>query len=125
MPRNMSFALTTEQVRYKVKTVTRRLGWKNLKVGDIVQPVVKCMGLKKGEKVEKIGGPIKVVSVRREPLNAILDENDASYGWNETIKEGFQRTFYERPYEFVKFFCSTHNGCDGDTEITRIEFRYL
>ena len=52
MPRNMSFSLTTDQVRNRTKTVTRRLGWwKNkhgkrlLQVGDIVNACVKCMGL--------------------------------------------------------------------------------
>jgi len=28
MPRNMSFMLTTEQIKNRTKTVTRRLGWK-------------------------------------------------------------------------------------------------
>jgi hypothetical protein len=56
--RNISFALTTAQVRARTKTVTRRVGWTFLKPGDLLQPVVKCRGLKKGERVEKIGGPI-------------------------------------------------------------------
>jgi len=29
------------------------------------------------------------------------------------------------PAEFVAFFCSTHRGCGPDTEVTRIEWRYL
>ena len=45
MPRNMSFMLTTEQVRNKTKTVTRRLGWWFLKPGEIVNAVEKGMGL--------------------------------------------------------------------------------
>jgi len=49
--RNMSFAMTTKQVRNQTKTVTRRFGWWFLKAGDIVQPVEKAMGLKKGEKI--------------------------------------------------------------------------
>ena len=48
----MSFALTTEQVRNRTKTVTRRLGWATAKAGDIVQPIVKGQGLKKGERVD-------------------------------------------------------------------------
>lgn len=36
MPKNMSFMLTTERVRNKTKTVTRRLGWQNLKRGEII-----------------------------------------------------------------------------------------
>jgi len=36
MPRNISFALTTQQVRNRTKTVTRRAGWLFLKAGDIL-----------------------------------------------------------------------------------------
>ena len=46
MPRNMSFALTTEQVRRREKTVTRRRGWWFLKPGDIVTAVKKARGLR-------------------------------------------------------------------------------
>ncbi len=53
----MSFRLTAEQMRARTKTVTRRLGWSSLKPGDIVQPVEKAQGLRKGEKVVKSGGP--------------------------------------------------------------------
>jgi hypothetical protein len=60
MPRNISFALTTDQVRSRTKTVTRRLGWKDLKPGTLLQPVVKAQGIPKGGKVEKIGGLIRV-----------------------------------------------------------------
>ena len=54
MARNMSFAITTSQVRDRSKTVTRRLGWRFLKRGDVVCAVVKNMGLKKGEKVQRL-----------------------------------------------------------------------
>jgi hypothetical protein len=64
----MSFALTTEQVRNRTKTVTRRVGWRFAKVGDVVQPVVKAQGLKKGEHPQPIGGPIRFVAVDRERL---------------------------------------------------------
>ena len=47
MPRNMSFAMTTEQIRARTKTVTRRFGWWFLKAGDQVWAVEKAMGLKK------------------------------------------------------------------------------
>jgi hypothetical protein len=45
--RSMSFALTTDQVRARTKTVTRRLGWTFLKAGDRIRAVVRCHG--KGE----------------------------------------------------------------------------
>jgi hypothetical protein len=117
--RNMSFALTTEQVKARTKTVTRRLGWKNAKRGDVIQPVVKGMGLKKGEKVERIGGPIRIVCVTREPLNAM--HNEQLYGLREASREGFPHLTGK---QFVAFFCE-HNGCTPDTEVTRIEFEYV
>lgn len=54
MPRNMSFSITTDQVRNREKNVTRRNGWWFLKSGDIVNAVEKTMGLKKGEKIKRI-----------------------------------------------------------------------
>jgi len=50
----MSFSVTTEQIRARIKTVTRRMGWTFLRPGEQIQVVVKCCGLKKGEKVEPI-----------------------------------------------------------------------
>lgn len=115
----MSFALTTAQVRARTKTVTRRLGWRKLQVGTLLQPVVKGMGLKKGEKAERIGGPIRVVSVRLEPLNAMNDE--VRYGLRETAREGFPHLTGK---QFAAMFCE-HNGCTTQAEVTRIEFEYV
>ena len=120
--RNMSFALTTEQVRNQTKTVTRRLGWKTLKPGTLIQPVVKGMGLGKGGKVEKIGGPIRVVSVRLESLDSIRAADViAGYGAPEVVREGFQLMTAQ---EFVAMFCR-HNKCGPSTAVTRIEFKYV
>lgn len=118
--RNISFALTTDQVRKQTKTVTRRLGWKTLKAGTLLQPVVKGMGLKKGETVERIGGPIEVVDVWRGPLERMCGHEDFAAS-DEARLEGFPQMCSE---EFVAFFCKA-NGCAPDTEVTRIEFRYL
>lgn len=112
MPRNMSFAMTTEQFKAKTKTVTRRLGWWFLKPGDIVMGVEKAMGLKKGEKIVKLG-LIKIKSTRREPLYFINQE--------DVIKEGFPDW---TPKDFMKFICD-HHKCDVDIEVNRIEFEYL
>lgn len=51
--RNISFALTTEQIRNQTKTVTRRVGWANLKPGTLLQPIEKGQGLKKGDRARK------------------------------------------------------------------------
>jgi hypothetical protein len=111
--RNISFMLTTQQVRDRTKTVTRRLGWASLKPGDLLRGVEKAMGLKKGEKVRPIA-TIRVVSVRSEPLSVMLSEAD--YGIAECIKEGFgDHLSLRRPREFAQFFCASHRGCTLDT----------
>lgn len=115
--RNISFSLTTQQFRDRTKTVTRRNGWRNLSTGDDLMACVKCMGLKKGEKVEGLGA-IRVTSVRREPLRRMLD--DVEYGHVECHREGFPDM---TPREFVDFYCQA-NRCTPDEEVTRIEFAY-
>jgi hypothetical protein len=117
--RNISFALTTPQILAATKHITRRLGWLTLKPGDLLRPVRKCMGLKKGEKPEVLRGPICVVSIRREPLRAMTD--DLNYGQAECKREGFPDM---TPAEFVTMFCKSHKGCTPDTEVTRIAFAY-
>ena len=114
MPRNMSFMLTTEQIRNRTKTVTRRLGWKFLKVGDVVNACVKCQGIPKGESIEKIC-QIRIRDVRREPLNAMIRNDD------EAAREGFPNL---TAVSFVAMFC-VEMGCDPVDEVTRIEFEYL
>ena len=118
--RNMSFALTTEQVRNRTKTVTRRLGWSTLTPGTLLQPVVKGMGLKKGERVEKIGGPIRVLSVTGEWMSDFRQRPDAA---DECRREGFPSM---TPQEFYVFFRRTHPdpGAD-DLRVNRIEFEYV
>ena len=118
--RNMSFALTTEQIRDRSKTVTRRIGWSNLKAGDMVQPVKKCMGLKPGEKIELLCGPLRVVSVRRESLWKMWQEPE--YGDAECKREGFPSM---TPMDFIDMFCALHKGCNRGSEVTRIEFEYV
>lgn len=120
--RNMSFMLTTDQIRNRTKSVTRRLGWKNVKPGELIQAVVKGQGIKKGEKVEKLA-IIRVKASRQEAIQALLD--DRSYGRVECAREGFLDSAYADPYEFVRFFCRSHNRCTPETVVTRIEFEYI
>lgn len=117
MPRNISFALTTKQFLDRSKDVTRRLGWKNLKAGDILCGCRKCMGFKPGEKVERLG-LIRVVSARREPLTSMWLE---PYGTREAAREGFPEL---SGAEFVLMFCKSM-GNDESIEVTRIEYEYL
>jgi len=112
MPRNISFALTTDQIRNRAKTVTRRRGWRFVEVGDVLNACVKCMGLQPGEKIERLC-QIRVTSVRREPLREITRE--------DCVAEGFPGM---SPVEFVDMFCG-HMGGRLSQEVTRIEFEYL
>lgn len=121
--RLMSFALTEQQILDHTKTVTRRLGWLYLKRGDLVRPVRKCMGLKRGARPVVLREPLLIEDVRREPLRAMLDDLD--YGFAECVREGFgQHPDYRWPSAFVDMFCVTHRGCTPETVITRIEFSY-
>jgi len=123
--RNISASLTKKQFYQSVelvrrglapvKDVTRRNGWRNLKVGERLHVCEKCQGLKKGEKPVKIC-VIEVVKATREPLNDIVLHAD------DCAREGFPK-FNGR--QFVEFFCMTHKNCTPETEITRIEFKYI
>ena len=110
--RNMSFTMTTNAVLEQRKTVTRRFGWRNLKPGELVQPVRKAMGLRKGERVERLGPPIRIKSVRREPLNAITYE--------DVEREGFPGWM---PAQFVDMLCRQYRIAP-DAICNRIEFEY-
>lgn len=119
MPRNMSFMLTTAQIRDRTKTVTRRLGWHTIKRGDKLVACKKCMGLKKGETVERLA-TLHVIDVRHEPLDTLL--SDPHYGAVELSREGFPGM---TPSEFVRMFCQHNNGCGPGVMVTRIEFVYV
>lgn len=110
--RNMSFALTERQVRDGTKTVTRRLGWWFLRPGDVVMACVKCQGLRKGEKVERIR-PIRIVSTRPEELWDITPE--------EVVREGFPDFTVK---DFLEMFCRANPRLTYDP-VNRIEFEYV
>lgn len=111
--RAMSFKLTTDQMRRATKTVTRRLGWEQLRVGEQISACVQCMGLKRGQHREEIG-VIEITAITREPLDAITKA--------DCIAEGFPKL---NPPQFVAMFCDHHPGCTPATIVTRIEFKHL
>jgi len=113
--RNISFSMTTEAFRRREKTVTRRLGWWSLKPGDLLQGCEKCQGLKKGEKVVKMG-VIRVVSAEPEHLGSM-----AMHDPGETAREGFPDMTCE---QFVDMFCKA-NACGPGITVNRIEFEYV
>jgi len=116
--RNMSFALTPNQYKSGLKTVTRRNGWKFAKPGQICRGVNKVMGFKRGEKPVEYGQHVFLDS-RFEPLRRLIDV--PKYGEIEMVLEGFPGT---PPEEFVEMYCK-HNKVTPETEVNRIEFRRL
>lgn len=116
--RNMSFALTTPQMRARMKTVTRRLGWLFLKEDELVKACVKCMGLRPGETISKIC-VIRVLSVRIEPLDTM--EKRVAYGMKEATLEGFPHLTGKG---FVDMFVE-HMRCQRDHDVTRIAFEFI
>lgn len=114
MPRNMSFALTTQQIRDRTKTVTRRFGWWNLKPGQIINAVEKSMGIKKGEKINVLC-QIRIVSTRQEPLSDMADEDCA--------REGFPH--FKDKWEFIAMLIEHYNLDHANVPVNRIEFEYI
>jgi hypothetical protein len=113
----MSFSLTTEAILNRTKTVTRRLGWSNLKPGEEFSACKKCMGLKAGEKIERLA-VLRCVTNTPEPLHLMFD---SKYGAEEAIREGFPQM---TGTEFVDMFCS-HMRVTHDATVHRIEFEYV
>jgi len=109
--------MTTEQIRNRTKTVTRRKGWRQLQCGTILNACRKCMGLRPGETIEKLA-TIRVVDVQREPLDLMMSPG---YGDGECRMEGFPKM---KGPEFVEMFVK-HMGGTSDQEVTRIEFEYV
>jgi len=81
-------------------------------VGERLTLCRKVMGRRRDEPLVRIVD-VEVIDVRRE-LAAITADDVALEGLAPMT-----------PAEFVEFFCSTHKGCTPDTEVTRIEWRYL
>lgn len=108
--KHISFAMTIDAFVSGQKDVTRRSGWRTLEPGDRLMAVEKAMGLKKGEKMQKLG-EIEVVDVRREPLDSITAEDVAREGYPDMSQA-----------EFVAKFCKA-NKCFPDAAVTRIEFK--
>lgn len=112
MPRLMSFALTTRQMKAETKTVTRRKGWANLKPGELFWAVEKAMGLKPGEKVKRLK-LCRCLSNRPEPLDAITRADVAREGFPELS-----------PGDFVAMFRVHMVGPTGQV-VNRIEFEFV
>lgn len=128
----MSFSLTTDAYRDGSKTITRRDGWWKLKPGDVFMGCVKCMGLRKGEKVQKIHAG-RVVSTRPEMLGWLLEMDGPHYTYDEACEEVAREGFAGRdPEWFVEFYLRDFSlgyvalrEKAGATEVNRIEFEHV
>lgn len=109
---NISFMLTEPQILDRSKTETRRLGWLDLKVGQILQGVHKGQGLKPGEHPRHLAW-IQVLSAHQEHLSEITFAGVAA--------EGFPG---KSVAWFVAFFAKA-NRCTNDELVTVIRFRYV
>lgn len=109
MPRAMSFMLTQQQVLDGTKTQTRRMGWVELREGDVLHAVRKAMGLRRGEHQQSLG-LIRVRRVRRERLDTISAE--------DVRREGFPGM---TPAAFIELFCKA-NKCPPTAMVTVIDF---
>lgn len=119
--RNISFALTTEQIRRREKTVTRRKGawWaKVLRPGTLLCAVEKSQGIKKGELVRLC--VIRVTGATVEPLSEVgVRFHDAMQ--TESAREGFPELDARG---FVEMFCREMR-CKPDQVVTRIAFEFV
>lgn len=113
MPRLMSVAFTEEAVRRRAKTVTRRKGWTFLVPGERITLCRKVMGRKAGEPLVRITD-VEVVSVQREPLERITEE--------EVAREGFPGMSRD---EFMRRFFVEAQGIQPSEQVTRIEWIYV
>lgn len=110
-PLNMAFGTLSPQVRSGTKTVTRRIGWGNLKAGSVLWAVEKTKP-QNGDRIRRIC-QIEIVSIRKEILCDIQPE--------DVKKEGFEGMTTD---EFVRLFCKT-NKCKPEQIINRIEFKMV
>lgn len=134
MSRLLSVSLTEQAVVERRKTVTRRLGWWEDKRGRrLVLPgheltlCRKVMGRKPGEPLVRLA-QVGVLDVRREPLDAITDEDVAREGFDRDHPGPFIINDTARPFTpsewFVRWYADAMRIAT-DHPVTRIEWEYL
>lgn len=111
--RLMSFALTTQQMRQETKFETRRIGWKNARIGDRIIAIEKGQGIPKGGRVVPIG-VIELVWVHREILGAV--DRPAC------IREGFPNMMV---WEFLEMFGKGRRDINEATRVTVLRFFHV
>lgn len=118
--RRISFNLTQAQVLDRTKTVTRRLGWNNLRVGERLLGVDRL----RSRDAKKLC-VVEVVDVRRERLDAITCADVIAEGvWMRDCSTHHPEPTWPCVYCFIGRFCKAMK-CEPETEVTRIEFKYV
>ncbi|QIM20558.1 hypothetical protein G7075_04395 [Phycicoccus sp. HDW14] len=128
----MSVAFTEAAVLNRSKTVTRRKGWwedrrgrRILTRGTRLTLCRKVMGRKPGEPLVRLCD-VEVISVRREPLAAVMGPYTITPAgkviWTELVAEGFPDL---EPMEFMRRYFIDPQGIELADDVTRIEWRYL
>lgn len=125
MTRRMSCSMTTDSVRARVKTVTRRhkATWPGLRPGNRLILIEKGMGLPKGA-TQVILAEVEVIDVRVEPITSIFNEGEAG-----VLAEG---VLDMSPNRFAYWWAAHHGYPNAKTVADlhriwcrRIEWRYL
>lgn len=109
----MAVSLTEDAVVTRTKTVTRRVGWRHVRVGDTLTLCRKVMGRKKGEPIVRLA-EVEIVAIHTEMLGMITER--------DVIDEGLDPMTVS---EFIDFFCATHKGATPSTPVTVIRWKYL
>jgi len=124
----MAFSKTTQAFKEDRKDVTRRFGWEYLKPGDHFMAIEKGQGLKKGEKVVRLGECI-CINNDDEPVDGIIQYPIRGFSARpgqlivvpECEREGYPEL---NPVQFVEMFCKM-NKCKPSDCIRRIEFEKI
>lgn len=134
MSRLLSVSLTEQAVVERRKTVTRRLGWWEDKNGRrLVLPgheltlCRKVMGRKAGEPLVRLA-QVGVVDVRREPLEAITDDDVAREGFDDQHRGPLILNDTGQPFTPAEWFVRWYAGAmriERTRIVTRIEWEYL
>jgi hypothetical protein len=117
--RRIWFSATAAQILDRSQTVTRRIGWRFLQSGDLVQAIGTRPG-SHGDGAVRPLGVLRILDVRVERLSRLISE--PAYGEDELPREGFP--CWSRD-EFVESFRRAHRLKTTDTEITRIAFEHV
>lgn len=114
--RYMSFFYTTKQYVDETKTETSRKGWDFAVPGFKFMGVEKGgMGLKKGEKIKKLG-PSVVVKIEK------IKCSPEYYGGDHVVAEGFSGM---SPSEFVNNILIKKCKCRFNQKLNRITFKHI